>query len=165
MPAPSPTTKPSRSLSKGRLACCGSSLRVESARMAANPPTDMRRDRGLGPAGDHHVGVAVLNHAHAIADGVRAGGAGRGGGRNRPLGAVPNADLSGRHVDDGGRNKEGRDLARAAVRAGCECSRSMISNPPMPEPMNTPTRSRSPASIFEAGLRHAPPAWPQEQSE
>ena len=37
MPAPSPTTKPSRSLSKGRLACWGSSLRVERARMAANP--------------------------------------------------------------------------------------------------------------------------------
>jgi hypothetical protein len=32
-------TKPSRSLSKGRLARSGSSLRVESARMAANPPT------------------------------------------------------------------------------------------------------------------------------
>ena len=41
MPAPSPITKPSRSLSKGRLARVGSSLRVESARMAANPPTDM----------------------------------------------------------------------------------------------------------------------------
>ncbi len=32
-------TKPSRSLSNGRLARCGSSLRVESARMAAKPPT------------------------------------------------------------------------------------------------------------------------------
>ena len=41
MPAPSPMTKPSRSLSKGRLARVGSSLRVESARMAANPPTAM----------------------------------------------------------------------------------------------------------------------------
>ena len=38
MPAPSPTTNPSRSASKGRLARSGSSLRVESARMAANPP-------------------------------------------------------------------------------------------------------------------------------
>ena len=40
MPAPSPMTKPSRSLSNGRLARVGSSLRVESARMAANPPTE-----------------------------------------------------------------------------------------------------------------------------
>ena len=39
MPAPSPTTKPSRSASKGRLACSGSSLRVDSALMEANPPT------------------------------------------------------------------------------------------------------------------------------
>ncbi len=41
MPAPSPTTKPSRSRSQGREARCGSSLRVESARMAANPPIPM----------------------------------------------------------------------------------------------------------------------------
>ena len=34
MPAPSPMTKPSRSLSQGRLACCGSSLRVDKARAA-----------------------------------------------------------------------------------------------------------------------------------
>ncbi len=39
MPAPSPMTNPSRSLSNGRLARAGSSLRVESARIAANPPT------------------------------------------------------------------------------------------------------------------------------
>ena len=38
-PDPSPTMKPSRSSSNGRLARCGSSLRVERARMAANPPT------------------------------------------------------------------------------------------------------------------------------
>ena len=39
MPAPSPMTKPSRSRSNGREARCGSSLRVESARMAQKPPT------------------------------------------------------------------------------------------------------------------------------
>ena len=38
-PAPSPITKPSRSLSHGRLAVAGSSLRVDSARAAAKPPT------------------------------------------------------------------------------------------------------------------------------
>src|SRR6202030_3472468 len=41
MPAPSPTTKPSRCASKGRLACAGSSLRVDSAFMDENPPTPM----------------------------------------------------------------------------------------------------------------------------
>jgi len=39
MPEPSPSTKPSRSLSQGRLAVAGSSLRVESARAEAKPPT------------------------------------------------------------------------------------------------------------------------------
>jgi len=37
-PAPSPKTKPSRSLSHGREAAAGSSLRVDNARMAAKPP-------------------------------------------------------------------------------------------------------------------------------
>ena len=39
MPAPSPRMKPSRSRSKGRLALCGSSLRVESAVKRMNPVT------------------------------------------------------------------------------------------------------------------------------
>src|SRR5260221_8453259 len=38
MPDPSPMTKPSRSLSNGRLACDGSSLRGDRARIAAKPP-------------------------------------------------------------------------------------------------------------------------------
>ena len=38
MPAPSPRTKPSRSLSNGRLALGGSSLRIDRARQATNPP-------------------------------------------------------------------------------------------------------------------------------
>ncbi len=39
MPAPSPMTNPSRSLSQGREAFSGSSLRVDSARMTEKPPT------------------------------------------------------------------------------------------------------------------------------
>ena len=38
IPAPSPSTKPSRPLSNGREARSGSSLRSDSARMAANAP-------------------------------------------------------------------------------------------------------------------------------
>ena len=38
MPAPSPVTKPSRPLSKGRLAFSGASLRSDSARAAQKPP-------------------------------------------------------------------------------------------------------------------------------
>src|SRR2546428_10624668 len=41
MPEPSPTTKPSRSASNGRLARAGSSLRVDNAFMAEKPPTPM----------------------------------------------------------------------------------------------------------------------------
>ncbi len=37
-PAPSPSTKPSRSTSHGRLAVCGSSLRDVIARAAVKPP-------------------------------------------------------------------------------------------------------------------------------
>src|SRR5690349_4044281 len=40
MPAPSPITKPSRSLSNGRLAFSGSLLRVESAFITEKPPND-----------------------------------------------------------------------------------------------------------------------------
>ncbi len=38
MPAPSPSTKPSRSLSNGRDACVGSSLRVDIAFIVQKPP-------------------------------------------------------------------------------------------------------------------------------
>src|SRR3954463_5957788 len=41
MPAPSARTNPSRSRSNGRLARVGSSLRVDRARIEANPPRPM----------------------------------------------------------------------------------------------------------------------------
>ena len=115
MPAPSPTTKPSRCLSHGRLAFSGSSLRVESARMAAKPPMPMAQIGSLGAAADHHVGVAALDDLERIADGVGAGGAGGGGGRVRPLGAGADRDVTGGQIDDGRRNEEGRDPARPAL--------------------------------------------------
>ena len=114
MPAPSPMTKPSRSLSQGRLAC-------EDRRCASKAPhrgksTDAhRRDGGFGAAGDHHVGIAIFDDASGIANRVRAGGARRAGRLVRTLGVVPNADLPGGEVHDGRRNKERRNLARAAV--------------------------------------------------
>ena len=66
IPAPSPITKPSRSRSTAarlfRII-----IRVESARIAANPPTPMDVNRSLGSAGNHHVGVVVLDDAEQIA--------------------------------------------------------------------------------------------------
>ena len=87
----------------------------ESARMAANPPTESAVTAASAAAGNHRVRIAVQDHAHRVADGIGAGGAGRRRGRNRPLRAVANADLPGRHVHDGRGNKERRDLARAAL--------------------------------------------------
>src|SRR5208337_4434122 len=71
-------------------------------------------DGGFGAAGDHHVGVVVLDDAEGIADGMGAGGAGRGRGLIRSLGAVTHGDVPGGQVDDGGGNEERRDFARPA---------------------------------------------------
>ena len=82
--------------------------------MAANPPTPMRGDGGFGAAGDHGVGVAALDDAEGVADGVGGGGAGGGGGLVGAARAVVDGDVAGGEVDDGAGDEEGRDLARAA---------------------------------------------------
>ncbi len=115
MPAPSPTTKPSRSLSKGRQACWGSSLRVERALHGGEAADAQRGDGGFGAAGDHGVGVAALDDAEGVADGVGGGGAGGGGGLVGAAGAVFDGDVAGGEVDDGAGDEEGRDLAGATV--------------------------------------------------
>ncbi len=50
---------------------------VESARQAAKPASAERRDRRFRAAGHHHVGVAEHDQPRRVADGVRAGRAGR----------------------------------------------------------------------------------------
>src|SRR5208282_411246 len=64
-------------------------------------------DGGFGASGDHDVGIAVLDDAKGIADGVSAGGAGGGGGFVGAFGAEAHGDMSGGEIDDGGGNKEG----------------------------------------------------------
>src|SRR4249919_243185 len=49
MPAPSPSTKPSRSLSHGREARVGSSLRVDIAFIEQKPPTDVGEEPRSAP--------------------------------------------------------------------------------------------------------------------
>ena len=115
MPAPSPTTKPSRSTSHGRLARAGASLRVDNARIAAKPAIAERRDAGLGAAAHHRIGVAVLDQPERVADRVRPGRAGRGHGGARALGAEPERHLAGRQVDDGREDEERRDAVRPAL--------------------------------------------------
>ena len=73
-------TKPSRSLSHGRLACCGlvvAGATVPGRRQKLAMP--MLAQRRFGPAGDHHVGHVELDESARVADGVRAG---RTGGRD-----------------------------------------------------------------------------------
>ena len=61
------------------------SLRVESARIAANPPTPRGVMAASVAAGDHRIRIAALDHADGVADGVRACCAGCRRGRVRPL--------------------------------------------------------------------------------
>ena len=91
----------------------GSSLRCDSARMARESADAQRRDAGFRAAADHHVGIAVLDHAEGIADRVRAGGAGRRGGRIRTLRAGADGNVARRQIDDGRRNEKRRDAAGA----------------------------------------------------
>ncbi len=73
-----------------------------------------RRNGCLGAAGDHHIRVVVLNDAERISYRVGAGGAGGRRRLVRSLGAEPHGNMAGRKIDDGGRNKKRRNLARSA---------------------------------------------------
>ena len=64
-------------------------------------------DRRLGPARDHHVGVAVADQAHGVADGMGAGRAGGDDRMVRTLEAVADADLPRDQVDQGAGHEEG----------------------------------------------------------
>ncbi|MCU1249468.1 MAG: uncharacterized protein JWQ49_2497 [Edaphobacter sp.] len=74
-----------------------------------------RSDGGLGATGDHGVGVAALDEAEGVSDGVGGGGAGGCGGLVGAARAVFDGDVAGGEVDDGTGDEEGRDLAGAAV--------------------------------------------------
>ena len=70
-------------------------------------------DGGLGAAADHRVGIAPLDQAEGIADGVRAASAGRGGSRVRTLGAGSDGNVAGGQIDDGRGNEKRGDAAGA----------------------------------------------------
>ena len=114
-PAPSPMTKPSRSLSKGREAAAGSSLRVESARMALKPPTPRAViAASLPPAIMTSASPRWISRI-GVAHRVRARSAGRRGGRRRPARAGPDGHPARGQVDDGRGDEEGRNPPRPAV--------------------------------------------------
>ena len=115
-PAPSPITKPSRSLSHGRDASGGRSLNpVDSAREAQNPAMPSSHTARLGAAGDHHVGVAPHDQPRRIADRVHAGGAGRHHGMVRALEAVFDRQMAGAEIDQRRGDEERRQPPRLAL--------------------------------------------------
>ena len=118
MPDPSPITKPSRSLSNGREAFSGASLRVESARIEQKPPTPSGVIAASAAPGDHHVGVAALDEAEGVAHRVGAARAGGGGGGVRSLGPGADRDPARGEVDDRGGDEERADLAGPALEEG-----------------------------------------------
>ena len=71
-------------------------------------------NRGLGTAGDHHIGRAISNQLRGIANGMGPGGARRRHRVIRPLEAIANAHLPSGQIDQRARNKERRHPARPA---------------------------------------------------
>src|SRR5215469_2367008 len=114
MPAPSPTTNPSRPESHGRLACAGSSLRVERLH-GGKSPNAHGRDGGFGAAANHHFCCAALDDLEGITNGMGGSGTRRGRRGVRPARAITNRNLPGSQINDGGRNEKGRNLVGTAV--------------------------------------------------
>src|SRR5437870_1675409 len=89
---------------------CASSVSPMGKRAHGGESADAHGGNGgFGASGNHYIGVMVLDDAEGIADGVGAGGAGRGRRFIRALGAEAHGNVSGGEVDDGGRNEERRD--------------------------------------------------------
>src|SRR6267143_3306270 len=140
MPAPSPITKPSRLRSKGRLAFSGASLRMESARMAANPPTPMGVMAASEPPAiitsaspcwmmrmESPIEWALVVQAVAVAS-------------FGPLAPKRMETCPAARLTMAAGMKKG-EILRGPPSMSAVCSRSITSNPPMPEPICTPTFS------------------------
>ena len=96
------------------LAPSGSSLRVDSARIAAKAPTNGSKTGASEPPAEHHLGVAAQDRLGRLADGVAGRGAGADRGEVGPARAERDGRLPGGHVGDGHRDEERRDAVRAA---------------------------------------------------
>ena len=112
MPAPSPSTKPSRSASKGREAVAGSSLRSESALQEQKPPMPERFTQASAPPAiiTSASPYSIMRPASPIAMGAR--GACRDHRHVRALGLELDRDQARHHVDDGAGHEERRDAPR-----------------------------------------------------
>src|SRR5919201_3653426 len=141
-PDPSPTTKPSRSLSNGRLARSGSSLRVDSARSTPKPPMPM----GVIAASDPPAIITsasprrMISNASpmACADAEHAVHVAEFGPfAPKRVDTWPAARVM---IADGMKKGE---IFRGPPSWSALCTRSIVVNPPMPDAINTPTRGPS----------------------
>ncbi len=143
--------KPSRSLSNGRHAFSGASLRVDSARMAANPPSPMCvMAASEPPAIIASAAPRLISSAAspmACADAEQAVAVAEFGplAPNR-IDTWPAARLM---IAEGMKNGE---MRRGPPSRYARCSRSMVPKPPMPEPMKTPTRGAIAGVMVSAAL-------------
>ena len=160
-PAPSPSTKPSRSLSQGRLAPAGSSLRVESARAEAKPPIASSVTVASAPpatitsASPRRIDLPAspmqcVEVVHAVTIAMFG-----------PLAPsrierLPAIMLM---IVPGMKNGE---MRRGPFFLSSSCIASMSGKPPMPEPKLTPMRSAFSGVTASPESRHActPAAMP-----
>ena len=78
------------------------------------PPNTHWSDRSFGAAAKHGIGITALNYLEAVAHGVSASRTGSASSGIRSLESEANRDLTRRKVNNRGRNKERRNLARTA---------------------------------------------------
>ncbi|BBG30723.1 uncharacterized protein with a C-terminal OMP [Zymobacter palmae] len=98
-----------------RTASCSRIIVTRGQRTCSREAADPERaGRHFSTATDHDVSIAVSDRACGVADVVRTGCAGRGDRKVRASEAEFDRQVAGHHVDDGTRNEERRDLARAA---------------------------------------------------
>src|SRR6266550_5692641 len=141
-PAPSPTMKPSRSLSNGRLARSGSALRVDSARSAPKPPMPIGVIAASDPpaiitsasprrmiSNASPIACADAEHAVQVAE--------LGPLAPKRIDTWPAARLM---IAEGMKNGE---ILRGPPSSSALCSRPIVVNPPIPDAMKTPIRRES----------------------
>ena len=116
-------------------------------------------DRRFRAARHHHIGIVQRDQPRRIADGMRAGGAGRDHGMVGALEAKLDGDIAGDQIDQPAGNEERRQAPRALFMRPGSTPSSMPVRPPMPEPISTPVRSLVFLGLgFPAGIA-SPPAW------
>ena len=100
-----------------------------------------RRNTCFCTTRQHHVGIAVLNHARRQTDAVNTRRACRDDRKIGTFQAKLDRQVAGNHVDDRRWHKEGADATRATIHVFSCAPCSIVGKPPMPELILTPIRS------------------------